>query len=69
MREDLLGLPLERALALLAAKGITPSVRETCAPRRAAGGCLRVVCASEDGRDLTAARFFDPSVALRQDLP
>ncbi len=67
MREDLLGLPLERAQALLAAEGITPNVRETCAPRRAAGGCLRVVCASEDGRKLTAARFFDPILALRQE--
>ncbi len=68
MREDLLGLALERALELLAAEGITPSVRETCAPRRAAGGCMRVVRASEDGRELTAARFFDPILALRQEI-
>lgn len=67
MREDLLGLPLERAQEILAAEGLTPRVRETCAPRRAQGGCLRVVSASEDGTQLTAARFFDPILALRQE--
>ncbi|MDO5378682.1 MAG: hypothetical protein Q4G52_10145 [Clostridia bacterium] len=67
MREDLLGLPLERAQEILAEQGLSPRVRETCAPRRAPGGCLRVVSVSKDGMELTAARFFDPILALRQE--
>lgn len=67
MREDLLGLPLERAQEILAAQGVSPRVRETCAPRRAAGGCPRVVRVSEEDMELTVARFFDPILALRQE--
>ena len=62
MRLNLLGLDLEAARALLADEGICPQVRVTCAPRRAEGtrGTLRVVHASEDGAQLTVARFLDP---------
>ena len=62
MRDDLMGLELEHALALLKDAGISPQITTTCAPRRAGetGGMLRVVYASDDGRRLTAARFFDP---------
>lgn len=61
MREDLLGLPLDAALRLLEAEGISPDVRLTAAPRRAGEqeGELRVVYASHSG-ELTAARFLTP---------
>ena len=62
MRADLLGLPLEHALAVLEREGITPQVTVTNAPRRAneTRGMLRVVYASDNGMRLTAARFLDP---------
>ena len=62
MRLNLLGLELEAARALLADEGICPQVRVTCAPRRTeeTRGTLRVVHASEDGAQLTVARFLDP---------
>ena len=62
MRDDLMGLELESALAVLESEGILPQVTLTNAPKRAAqtGGLLRVVYASDDGKQLTAARFFDP---------
>ena len=62
MRTDLLGLPLEQALRVLAGEGVEPQVTVTNAPRRASEtrGMLRVVFASDDGAKLTAARFLDP---------
>ena len=62
MRDDLLGLQLERALDVLKAEGISASVTQTCAPKRAdeTRGVLRVVYASGDGKRLTVARFLDP---------
>ena len=62
MRLKLLGLELEAARALLADEGICPQVRVTSAPRRTeeARGTFRVVHASEDGTQLTVARFLDP---------
>ena len=62
MRTDLLGLPLEQALCMLKGEGIDPQITVTNAPRRAneTRGMLRVVFASDDGAQLTAARFLDP---------
>ena len=62
MRDDLMGLELESALMVLEGEGILPQVTMTNAPKRAAqtGGLLRVVYASDDGKQLIAARFFDP---------
>ena len=61
MRIELLGLELERAVALLSAQGVTPRVRVTRAPKDAReGGALRVVYASDDGRELVAAAFHEP---------
>ncbi len=62
MRTDLLGLPLEHALGVLKGEGIDPQVTVTNAPRRAneMRGMLRVVFASDNGAQLTAARFLDP---------
>lgn len=62
MRTLLLGLPLKQAEAILGEAGIFPQVRVTDAPRREKkdGGTLRVVFASDDGKQLVAARFFDP---------
>ncbi len=62
MRTLLLGLPLKQAEAILGETGISPQVRVTDAPRREKkdGGILRVVFASDDGKQLVAARFFDP---------
>ena len=56
---ELLGLPLERALQLIEAKGLPrPQVVYTASPKSAReAGTLRVVAAS-DGC-LTAARFLD----------
>ena len=62
MRIDILGLELDRALAILEQEGVCSEVTITSAPRRRSetGGTLRVVYASDDGRRLTAARFLDP---------
>ena len=62
MRTLLLGLPLKQAEAILSEEGVYPQVSETHAPRREKkdGGTLRVVFASDDGKQLVAARFFDP---------
>lgn len=69
MMDELLGLPLETALARLKAQGIVPCIQETCAPRRAVRpeGMLRVVRVGEGGRRLTAARFLDPISRQRQE--
>ena len=62
MREGVLGLELDRALSVLAHEGIEPQVTLTYAPRRRdeTRGVLRVVYASDDGRQLTVSRFLDP---------
>ena len=62
MRDDLMGLTLERALELLKDEGVSPEIRKTDAPKRRdeTGGVLRVVYASDDGKQLTVARFLDP---------
>ena len=62
MRMQMLGLELKQAETILDAQGIKPQVTTTDAPRRkqTAGGTMRVVYASDDGRKLVAARFFDP---------
>jgi len=62
MRDDLMGLTLEHALAMLGREGISPEIAQTDAPKRRNenGGVLRVVYASDDGRRLTVARFLDP---------
>ena len=56
MRTLLLGLPLKQAEAILGEAGISPQVRVTDAPRREKkdGGTLRVVFASDDGKQLVA---------------
>ncbi len=56
---ELLGLPLEDALAALRARGVEPEVELTQSPRRPAAGRARVVRVSEDGRRIVAARFPD----------
>ena len=56
---ELLGLPLERALADLRARGVEPAIEWTQNPRRAPEGTPRVVRVSADGRRLTCARFPD----------
>ena len=69
MREDLLGLPLELALACLKEQGIEPEVTITDAPKRQSrtGGVLRIVYAANDGMRLTVSRFFDPVADHRQE--
>ena len=54
---DLLGLPLEEALARLAARGETATVVQTSAPRPRLGGTLRVVRVREG--ELTVSAFMD----------
>lgn len=70
MRDDLLGLPLERALETLHAEGIVPEITRTSAPRRGeeARGVLRVVYASDDGGRLTVAGFLDPIADGQQEI-
>ena len=65
MRLDLLGLDLEAARAVLSQEGVCPQVCITSAPRRQeeTRGMLRVVYASQDGAQLTVARFLDPLCA------
>ena len=54
--QDLLGLRLEDALSLLAARGVTPTVVETCTPRGPReGGTLRVIRVR--GTELTVSAF------------
>ena len=62
MRDDLMGLTLESALEALKGEGVSPQIKQTDAPKRRGetGGVLRVVYASDDGRQLTVARFLDP---------
>ena len=62
MRMQLLGLELRQAETILDAQGIKPQVTTTDSTRRkqTEGGTMRVVYASDDGRKLVAARFFDP---------
>lgn len=62
MRTDVLGLPLDEALEILASECAAPEVILTSAPKRreAEGGTLRVVAAADDAGRLTVARFFDP---------
>ena len=62
MRIDLLGLDVEKAQAILAAQGVRPQITVTSAPKRLeqTRGTLRVVHASDDGTQLTVARFLDP---------
>ena len=62
MRDDLMGLTLEHALEMLRREGISPEITQTDAPKRrdVSGGVLRVVYASDDGTQLTVARFLDP---------
>ena len=62
MRIDLLGLDVESARAMLEEEGVVPQITLTSAPKRAqeTQGMLRVVFASDDGAQLTAARFLDP---------
>ena len=69
MRDDLMGLELEGALAALGSEGIKPQVTLTSAPKRReeTGGVLRVVYASDDGRRLTVSRFLDPIVDRTQE--
>ena len=56
--QDLLGLRLEDALSLLEARGVTPTVVETVAPRQAReGGTLRVIRVR--GTELTVSAFQD----------
>ena len=69
MRTELLGLPLETALARLAQEGVSPRVEKTLAPRRAEDprAVLRVVYASDDGRRLTVSGFVDPLASGQQE--
>lgn len=55
------GLPLEVAVSRLHERGIEPQIRFTRAPRGTQNACThpRVLCASENGRVLTAAYFAD----------
>ena len=62
MRIDLLGLDIDAAQAMLAGEEISPQITLTSAPKRTeeTRGVLRVVFASDDGAQLTVARFLDP---------
>ena len=62
MRHDLLGLELSMARAMLEREGIDPVITVTRAPKRLDDeGCvMRVVYASDDGRQLTVSPFVDP---------
>ena len=56
--QELLGLRLEDALALLEARGVTPTVITTRAPRNPReGGTLRVIRVR--GEELTVSAFQD----------
>lgn len=62
MRHDLLGLELSMARAMLEKEGIDPEITVTRAPKRREDetGRMRVVYASDDGRQLTISGFMDP---------
>jgi len=62
MRHDLLGLELSMARAVLEREGIDPQITVTRAPKRQddARCMMRVVYASDDGRQLTVSGFVDP---------
>ena len=62
MRHDLLGLELSMAQAVLQSEGIDPEITVTRSPRRQEDeGCtMRVVYASDDGKQLTVSNFVDP---------
>ena len=62
MRLNLLGLDVSKAQEILEKEGISPVITLTSAPKRLeeTRGTLRVVYASDDGAQLTAARFLDP---------
>ena len=62
MRHDLLGLELAMACAVLQGEGIDPEITVTRAPKRQddAGCRMRVVYASDDGKQLTVSGFVDP---------
>ena len=64
--EDLLGLPLDMALALLSSRGIcVEQVVWTCAPRNPQPeGSARVVAFRQEGRIVVAARFLDSIVRV-----
>ena len=60
MTRRVLGLPLEDALAALAADPRQITITEISAPRgEAPRGTLRVVAVRDDGSTLVAARFPD----------
>ncbi|MDO4829419.1 MAG: hypothetical protein Q4B19_08590 [Clostridia bacterium] len=60
MTRPVLGLPLEDALAALAADPRQITITEISAPRgEAPRGTLRVVAVRDDGSTLVAARFPD----------
>ena len=55
MRTELLGLELTQAVHMLECEGITPQVTVTTAPKKAdREGTLRVVFASDDGKEIIA---------------
>ncbi|MBQ7784656.1 MAG: hypothetical protein IJ381_00710 [Clostridia bacterium] len=62
MRHYLLGLELSMALAMLKSEGVEPQVTVTRAPKRQddANCTMRVVYASDDGKELTVSAFVDP---------
>ena len=62
MRHDLLGLELSMAQAVLQSEGIDPRITVTRSPRRQddAGCAMRVVYASDDGKQLIVSNFVDP---------
>lgn len=59
-----LGLPLEKALSVLKAEGISPIIETTAPPHRPdKTGTLRVVGVQEQGNKLIVAAFNDASPA------
>ena len=59
MTDSVLGLPLEEALSRLGARGVSPVVCVSRAPRRPEGvGAFRVVRVAEDGAALTVCAFI-----------
>lgn len=62
MRHDLLGLELSIAQAMLQSEGVDPEITVTRSPRRQddTGCTMRVVYASDDGKQLTVSNFVDP---------